>query len=328
LIIGGPDGSFIQKYCADDGARFLVIGENRIDDFLATPLPPIASYDDDSDPYIAECNKLMIVSKDGALIQAGEFGEEFVLPEGVVYMHCRVDLSKCKRVVIPSTFTHPWSHGISGDGAAPLLEEIVVSEDNPQYIAIDGHLYDRDGTLMTYAPAAKNQGVLPEGTMGIAEGAFSLIPEPLEKLYIPATLKAFEPRQWGRFFYEADVSPDNHTYKAIDGSIFTADEKTLVYVKISKDGYKVPDGTEIIAKGSLPDVSGTVCIPASVTKIENEYGLGHKITAIRTPKGSYAEQYAKEHNMRVELTVDGVVVEEWEPPKPQFSFTPTDDTPW
>ena len=58
LIIGGPRDSFIQKYCADDGARFLVIEENRIDDFLATPLPPMEHDDDESDPYIAECNKL------------------------------------------------------------------------------------------------------------------------------------------------------------------------------------------------------------------------------------------------------------------------------
>ena len=250
------------------------------------------------------------------------------MPEGVVYMRCRVDLSKCKRVVIPSSYTHPWSVGISCDGSAPLLEEIVVSEGNPRYFAIGGHLYSQDGTLLTYAPAAKNQGFLPEGTTKIAEDAFSLLPEPFEKLYIPATLKAFEPRQWGRFFYEADVSPDNHTYKAIDGSIFTADEKTLVYVKISKDGYKVPDGTEIIAKGSLSDVSGTVCIPASVTKIEDEYVLGHEITAIRTPKGSYAEQYAKEHRIRAELTMGGEVVEEWEPPKPQYSFTSADNLPF
>ena len=70
---------------ARHGERFLVIEENRIDDFLATPVPVIKSYNDDSDPYIAECKKLMIISKDGALIQAGEFGEEFVLPEGVVF---------------------------------------------------------------------------------------------------------------------------------------------------------------------------------------------------------------------------------------------------
>jgi hypothetical protein len=244
-------------------------------------------------------------------------------------MRCRVDLSKCKRVVIPSTFTPPWSHGISGEGHAPLLEEFIVSENNPQYVAIDGHFYDRNGTLMTYAPAAKNQGVLPEGTIGIAEGAFSLIPEPLEKLYIPATVKTIKFQlQRANVFCEAEVSPDNTSFMAIDGSLFTADGKILVYAKVSEDGYRVTDGVEIISKGALAAVSGTVCIPASVTKIEYEYGLGYKITAIRTPKGSYAEQYAKEHDIRAELTVDGVVVEEWDPPKPQFSFTPTDDTPW
>ena len=243
-------------------------------------------------------------------------------------MSCRVDLSKCKRVVIPSTYKHPWSKGVRGDGHAPLLEEFVVSEDNPQYISIGGHFYDRDGTLLTYAPAAQNKGILPEETTKIAEDAFSLLPEPFEKLYIPATLKAFEPRQWDGFFYEADVSPDNHTYKAIDGSIFTADEKTLVYAKVSEDGYRVPDGVEIFSKGALAAVSGTVCIPASVTKIENEYGLGREITTIRTPKGSYAEQYAKDHNIRAELTVGGEVVEKWDPPKPEYSFTPTNDIPW
>ena len=102
----------------------------------------------------------------------------------------------------------------------------------------------------------------------------------------------------------------------------------LLAKDVSEDGYIVPNNTEIISKGSLAAVSGTVCIPASVTKIENEYGLGHKIIAIRAPKGSYAEQYAKEHRIRAELTVDGEVIEEWEPPKPEYSFTSTDDTPW
>jgi len=129
-------------------------------------------------------------------------------------------------------------------------------------------------------------------------------------------------------FCEAEVSPDNTSFMAIDGSLFTADGKILVYAKVSEDGYRVPDGVEIISKAALAAVSGTVCIPASVTKIENEYGLGHEIAAIRTPRGSYAEQYAKEHKMRIELTVDGEVVEEWEPPKLEYSFTVGDDLPF
>ena len=335
LIIGGPRDSFIQKYCADDGVRFLVIEGDRIDDFLATPLPPMEHYEDESDPYIAECNKLMIVSKHGTLIQGGEFGEELVLPEGVVSMHCRVDLSRCKRVVIPSTYTQNWGWGISSDCHAPLLEEFIVSEDNPQYVAKDGHLYNRDGMLINYAPAAKDNGILPEGTTGIYAKAFSLISKPFKKLYVPASVASIEHQEnWVKLFYEAEVSSDNTCFKAIRGSIFTADGKTLIYAKISENIYEVPDGTEVISNGALDAVSGTICIPASVTKIEEVYGLGRKKIVIRTPKGSYAEQYAKEHGIRAELTVDGVVVEEWDPPTPNetsgwYSFDmDSDDCPF
>ena len=48
-------------------------------------------------------------------------------------------------------------------------------------------------------------------------------------------------------------------------------------------------GKEIISKGALAAVSGTVCIPASVTKIENEYGLGVRLSLsahLRTPMPS------------------------------------------
>ncbi len=328
LVIGGPGDSFIQKYCADNGVRFLVIGEERIGDFLATPLPVIKHNKEDSDPYIAECNKQMLIGKDGALIQAGKFDEELVLPEGVVYIRCSIDLSKCKRVFIPSTYTHPWGIGVSCDGFAPELEEFIVAEDNPQYVAIDGHLYGRDGTLMTYAPATHNQGVLPDGTTGVAGGAFSLLPKPLERLYIPATLKSltFQLERSG-VFYGAEISSDNTSFKAIDGSIFTADEKTLVYAKVYGDGYKVPDGTEIISKGALAAVRGTVYIPESVTKIEYEYGIP-SIDAIRTAKGSYAEQYAKEHKIRAELIMGNEIVEVWEPQKPQYLFAGDDDLPF
>ena len=114
----------------------------------------------------------------------------------------------------------------------------------------------------------------------------------------------------------------------------TADGKTLIYAKISENIYEVPDGTEVISNGALDAVSGTICIPASVTKIEEVYGLGRKKIVIRTPKGSYAEQYAKEHGIRAELTVDGVVVEEWDPPTPNetsgwYSFDmDSDDCPF
>jgi hypothetical protein len=183
--------------------------------------------------------------------------------------------------------------------------------------------------LINYAPAAKNNGILPDGTTKIYEKAFSLISEPFKKLYIPASVTGIEHQaNWVNVFYEAEVSSANRCFKAVDGSIFSTDGKVLVYAKKSENVCEVPDGTEIIAKGALDAVSGTICIPASVTKIEEVYGLGRKNIVIRTPKGSYAEQYAKEHAIHAELTVGGEVVEEWEPPKPEYSFTSTDNLPF
>lgn len=124
-----------------------------------------------------------------------------------------------------------------------------------------------------------------------------------------------------------EVDPNNTAFKAIDGNLFTADGKTLLYAKASEGSFTVPDGTEVMERYSMEAVAegSVVTIPASVREITNVWFWN---CTIKTTAGSYAEQYAKEHNKRVEFTVDGVVVEEWEPPKPQFSFTPTDDTPW
>lgn len=293
LVIGGNRDSFIQKYCADEGVRFLEIENEQIRDFLKTPLP-----DEDDDPYMAECLKVMIVDRNGVLQQLGEVGEELILPEGVVRTRYRMDLSGCKKVVLPSTMNSLWTHGF--DGPAKELKEFIVAGENATYQSVDGHLYGADGTLLTYAPAAENPGVLPEGTVAIDDEAFRLLPRPLEKVCIPSSVAHMEPR-WDECFFEAEVAHDNPFFKSIDGSIFSADGKVLVCAKLSLDGYIVPDGTETICDMALCQVHGTVFIPGSVTKIENAYGLGRHITGICTPKGSCAEAYAQKHHIPVEL---------------------------
>lgn len=293
LVIGGKRDSFIQKYCADEGVHFLEIENEQIRDFLKTPLP-----NEDDDPYRAECLKVMIVDRHGTLRQLGEVGEELVLPEGVVRTIYRMDLSGCKKVVIPSTMESLWTGGF--DGPAKELKEFIVAGENAIYQSVDGHLYGSDGTLLTYAPAADRYGVLSEYTFAIDKEAFRLLPRPFEKVCIPSYVANIEPR-WDEWFYEAEVAHDNPFFKSVDGSIFSADEKALVCAKLSLDGYTVPDGTETICNMALCQVHGTVFIPGSVTSIENIFGLGRHITGIRTPKGSCAEQYAKEHHLPVEL---------------------------
>jgi hypothetical protein len=253
-----------------------------------------------------DCLKMMIVSKDGTLEQVGEFGDELILPEGVVRTRYRINLSKCKKVSIPSTMEHLWVEGF--DGPAPDLKEFVVSPNNVDFYEREGHLYYTPLNLIAYAPGANDYGVIPKGTEVICEEAFRLIPAPMEKLYLPGSLGYIQPQcvrvGW---FYEAEVSPDNIDYKAIDGSIYTIDGKELVRAKISQEGFVVPDGTEIIGKGALEDVHGSVTIPASVKKIGDMFGFGRNVKKVITPKGSFAAWHVtnKRYYFNIEIVYDG-----------------------
>jgi hypothetical protein len=206
-----------------------------------------------------------------------------------------------------------WLEGF--DGPAPDLKEFVVSPQNEDFYERDGHLYYTPLHLIMYAPGVNNYGVIPEGTETIREDAFRLIPAPMKKLYLPGSLSYIQPQfVRGGWFYEAEISPDNIDFKAIDGSIYTIGGKELVRAKISKDGFAVPEGTEVIAEGALNDVHGSVTIPASVKKIEDVYSFGQSIKKMITPKGSYAAWYVtnKMPSYPLEIVYDGAT-EPYEP---------------
>lgn len=157
IIFGGHKGSAVQQVCMDEGEYFHVIEENEIEDFLAVPVP-----EKDKDKYMQDCLKMMIVSQGGTLEQVGEFGDELILPEGVVRTRYRINLSKCKKVSIPSTMEHLWVEGF--DGPAPDLKEFVVSPNNVDFYEREGHLYYTPLNLITYAPGANDYGVIRNGS--------------------------------------------------------------------------------------------------------------------------------------------------------------------
>lgn len=308
IIFGGANGSEVQQICLDEEEYFHVIEENEIEEFLAVPVP-----EKNEDKYMQDCLKMMIISKNGTLEQVGEFGDELILPEGIVRTQYRINLSKCKKVSIPSTMETMWLGGF--DGPAPDLKEFVVSPQNEEFYERDGHLYNTPLHLIMYAPGVNNYGVIPEGTEAICEGAFRLIPAPMKKLYLPGSLSCIQPQcVRGGWFYEAEVSSDNIDFKAIDGSIYTIDGKKLVRAKISEEGFVVPEGTETIAEGALNDVQGSVTIPASVKRIEDVYGFGINVKKMITPKGSYAAWHAIQYKSKfpIEIVYDGEV-EPYEP---------------
>ena len=319
LVIGGAEGSAAQQYCDKYGMKFYVIEEDEIEDFMKTPLPPF-----DADKYLIDLQRIMIVDEHGNVRQLGEFGDELIFPEGVTTINNRINLLKCKKVVIPSTMTYLWYDGF--DGPAPDLKEFVVSQENPRYVAIEGHLCSREGQLLTYAPnTVAVKGVLPEGISSIGGSAFQLYDGPFEKLCIPSSVTHIEPQyKWGGLFYEAEVSPGNPNYKSVDGSIFTKDGKKLVHAKILDDFYAVPEGTEVLGEFAISNVKGTILIPESVINVEDVYFLScYDGIVIRTPRGSYMEQYIKEkmrHRVMLEITENGEVVETLEPPDKLATF--------
>ena len=308
LVIGGYKDSYVHEQCKVIGVYFLPIEEeSEIQKFMTYPFAE-GEWEDYSygsgtwlkDPYYRECQKLNIIGSDGYIHQVGEHGEELALPEGAKYIHS-LDLKGVNRLVIPKTMVNlaTWF-----ECPAPELQEIVVAEGNERYKIIEGHLYSTDGMLLTYLPAAAKQaGVLPEGTLSISAYAFNLLEKPLETLYVPASVTNIEVRgcyrQNDQRFYSVDVSPENTTYTNIDGNLFSRDGKTLICAKVSSGIFTVPDGTEIIGEHScigLPQET-MIVIPESVKEIKGY--LWKDI--IRAAKGSYAEQYARKHNIDIEF---------------------------
>lgn len=92
-------------------------------------------------------------------------------------------------IKIPSSVTDIDPEAFSG---CSFLKEIVIDEDNENYIIRDGCLYDKAGeTLLTYLPISQSEEycssyVIPEGTKAIGEKAF--LNSELEEVILPDTL--------------------------------------------------------------------------------------------------------------------------------------------
>ncbi len=77
------------------------------------------------------------------------------------------------------------------------INEIIVSEDNPDFKSVDGCVYSKDGSTLWYVPIQKTGTLnIPEGTTKIARGSFaegySTCPLAITGLNIPASLVEIE----------------------------------------------------------------------------------------------------------------------------------------
>ena len=96
----------------------------------------------------------------------------YVIPEGVEIIDETVfkDNQNIVSITIPSTFSQ---YPVSLFEGCINLANLNINEDNPNYKAMDGFVYSKDGKTLIYCPVAKTGDiVIPEGTEVIGRRAF------------------------------------------------------------------------------------------------------------------------------------------------------------
>ncbi|MDR0928809.1 MAG: leucine-rich repeat domain-containing protein [Oscillospiraceae bacterium] len=222
--------------------------------------------------------------------------ESIILPETLTdieaYAFAFTDL---KTIHIPASVTH------IGDSALFYAEltEISVAAENPAYTAIDGVLFNKDGTELLCYPRQKPQVsyAVPEGVLTIGVDAFGAAYS-LENITLPDSLTtikegAFDcdyvtsitlPAQVSHIDAEALtgydlkkilVDPNNPHFSSADGVLFSKDGSVLVRYPERKAGesYAIPEGVVSIAPYAFADSSiARVTFPTSLTTI-GEYAF-------------------------------------------------------
>lgn len=162
----------------------------------------------------------------------------------------------------------------------------------------------RDGVLVEYRGPG-GEVTVPEGVTELGKAAFQLsavtkvnLPgtlkkidtycffqcEELEEITLPASLEDIEDyHDWSCYTVQAfaynrklpaiNVAEGNRRYISVDGVLFTADGKRLLYYpdgKVPENGvYSIPEGTEEIGDSAFGDPAGmrVMEVPASVTNL-------------------------------------------------------------
>lgn len=197
--------------------------------------------------------------------------EEIILPESIRILENKAfqDCSKLKSIKLPNQISSIASSAFNG-----CWDLKGIECDSPLFKSIDGVLFTADFKTLVCYPQGKgcDNYVVPDSVTNIAENAFSSFVSPwtadsckritLSKSIneiTDTTFKHHESLKW--------IECDNEHYKSIDGVLFTADCKTLVYY---------PRGRE----------DSQYIIPDTVTKIENRaFASNSYLRKIIVPKG-------------------------------------------
>lgn len=157
------------------------------------------------------------------------------------------------------------------------LTKITVDSSNPNYISVDGVLFDKNCENLIQYPSGK-QGtsyVIPDGVTTIAECAFDKCSE-LASITIPSSVTSINDNAiWCcRRLTDIIVDSGNSKYKSVDGVLFDKNCENLMLYPAGRAGtsYVIPDGVTSIREHAFYLCFGmtAIAIPDSVTSIGEE----------------------------------------------------------
>ena len=199
---------------------------------------------------------------------------EVSLPEGLETMsECAFAFcTSLTRVTLPSTLKEfSWSHFIG----CSALKEISVSEENAEYLAIDGILYDKEAKTLIYIPEAYDKTpvyTIPETVTNIKANSISRCTG-LKEIVIHKDIRFFPSFSGCTNLEKITVAEENAKYVSVDGVMYTKDLTELIKcpAKCADGVFTIPDGVEVIGYDAFDNCDGMteVVFPDSVTEIDD-----------------------------------------------------------
>ncbi len=217
---------------------------------------------------------------------------ELRLPANLTYfgskaVFCCIDL---KSITIPKCVTKLTSTDLAGCSS---LESISVESGNPNFISVDGVLFNKSKTTLIKYPAKKKLDTynIPSGTATIMLEAFDSTSY-LHTLNIPESVSTIDSLalNLNRSIAAFNVDPDNWAFSSLDGVLYNKARTTLLVYPYNKecDVFNIPSGVEKIEKYSFESTNITnVFIPSTVESI------GYRAFSFCTELKTVAIEYGK-----------------------------------
>lgn len=212
------------------------------------------------------------------------------------------------------------------------LKKITVSKDNPNYISIDGVLYNKDVTKLVIFPNTIKNYTIPESVTSISKDAISeselinltisdtltditnLLSYTLKSIHIGKNVNKLC-HKYTPDLKSISVSEENSTFKAVDNMLYSKDGSRFIWCPSQTKGKVVlENGVTEIAKDAFADCEKItdIVIPDTVSKVEDnafgdEYGETDSIV-IWVPKGK-TDYYKSLFTKKTGFTSNMVIME-------------------